>query len=86
MLVCFGVWILRNLEPGLNRPFRTPLVPIVPILGAASCALMMCSLGLVTWIRFVVWMAAGFVIYFSYGRFHSRVAAEAIEQARASAS
>jgi len=86
VLVCFGVWILRNLEPGLHRPFKTPLVPIVPILGAASCALMMASLGLVTWLRFILWMAAGFAIYFSYGRFHSRVAADAAEHARARAS
>ena len=74
VLVCLGVWILRRIDPGLKRPFRTPLVPLVPILGAASCVLMMFGLGVVTWLRFVIWMSAGFVIYFSYGRFHSRVA------------
>ena len=74
VLVCFGIWILRRAEPNMNRPFRTPLVPIVPILGIIFCGYLMLSLPLVTWIRFVVWMLAGMVIYFSYGRFHSRVA------------
>jgi basic amino acid/polyamine antiporter, APA family len=86
VLVCLGVWILRHLEPSLRRPFRTPLVPVVPILGVVFCAFLMASLPGVTWIRFFVWMMAGGVIYFSYGRFHSRVAAEAVQQARASAS
>jgi APA family basic amino acid/polyamine antiporter len=75
VLVCAGVWILRRIEPRLHRPFRTPLVPAVPILGVFFCLYLMSSLPLVTWIRFFVWMAAGFVIYFSYGRYHSRVAA-----------
>jgi basic amino acid/polyamine antiporter, APA family len=80
-LVCAGVWILRRLEPGLNRPFRTPLVPIVPILGVIFCVYLMASLPLVTWIRFFVWMAVGFAIYFGYGRFHSHVAEAAAEDA-----
>jgi APA family basic amino acid/polyamine antiporter len=82
-LVCSGVWILRHLEPGLHRPFRTPLVPLVPILGVLFCGYLMVSLPLVTWIRFFVWMAVGFAIYFGYGRFHSHVAeaAENIAQA-----
>ena len=74
VLVCAGVWILRHLEPGLKRPFRSPLVPVVPILGIFFCAYLMSSLPTVTWIRFFVWMALGLGIYFSYGRFHSRVA------------
>jgi APA family basic amino acid/polyamine antiporter len=73
VLVCLGVWILRHQEPGMERPFHTPLVPYVPILGALFCAYLMASLPVVTWIRFVVWMAIGLVIYFSYGRFHSRI-------------
>jgi APA family basic amino acid/polyamine antiporter len=82
-LVCAGVWILRNLEPELSRPFRTPLVPIVPILGVLFCVYLMASLPVVTWIRFFVWMAVGFGIYFGYGRFHSHVAeaAESVAQA-----
>jgi APA family basic amino acid/polyamine antiporter len=86
VLVCLGVWILRRVEPELARPFRTPLVPLVPILGAGSCLLMMFGLDLTTWLRFFIWMGAGLVIYFCYGRFHSKVAIEATEQARASAS
>jgi APA family basic amino acid/polyamine antiporter len=86
VLVCAGLWILRRVEPHLVRPFRTPLVPLVPILGAGSCLLMMFGLGEVTWLRFVFWMAAGFVIYFAYGRFHSKVALDSTEQTRATAS
>jgi APA family basic amino acid/polyamine antiporter len=74
VLVCIGIWILRRVEPDLHRSFRTPLVPLVPILGVIFCSYLMLSLPLVTWIRFVLWMMAGLVIYFSYGRFHSRVA------------
>jgi basic amino acid/polyamine antiporter, APA family len=85
VLVCLGVWILRRHEPSLRRPFRTPLVPLVPILGVVFCFFLMASLPGVTWIRFFVWMAAGFVIYFAYGRFHSRIALEALEETRASA-
>ncbi len=85
VLVCLGTWILRYMEPGLNRPFRTPLVPLVPILGVIFCSYLMASLPGVTWIRFFVWMVAGFVIYLTYGRFHSRVAASADEKFRASA-
>lgn len=86
VLVCLGVWILRRIEPSIRRPFRTPLVPVVPILGVVFCTYLMASLPGVTWIRFFVWMIAGGVIYFSYGRFHSRVAGEAPERVRASAS
>ncbi|HYB91975.1 MAG TPA: amino acid permease [Candidatus Binataceae bacterium] len=81
VLVCAGVWILRHLEPGMRRPFRTPLVPLVPLLGVVLCAYLMSRLPLVTWIRFFVWMALGFSIYFGYGRFHSRVAHEAAARA-----
>ena len=74
VLVCLGVWILRGIEPEIHRPFRTPLVPLVPILGVGFCAYLMMRLPLATWIRFVVWLAIGLVIYFSYGRHHSRLA------------
>jgi len=81
VLVCLGVWILRHTEPGMARPFRTPLVPIVPILGTGFCGYLMTSLPTVTWIRFFIWMAIGFVIYFTYGRHHSHVAAQADAEA-----
>ncbi|HTT76376.1 MAG TPA: amino acid permease [Candidatus Binataceae bacterium] len=83
VLVCIGIWILRRVEPDMHRPFRTPLVPLVPILGVIFCGYLMLSLPLVTWMRFVVWMAAGLVIYFTYGRFHSRVAIADGEASRA---
>jgi APA family basic amino acid/polyamine antiporter len=83
VLVCLGVWILRRIEPTAHRPFRTPMVPVVPLMGAASCILMMFGLGEVTWLRFFIWMLAGFAIYFSYGRFHSRLATMAAEAHRA---
>ena len=73
-LVCLGVWILRNVEPELARPFRTPWVPIVPVLGASSCTLMMFGLDRVTWARFILWMSVGLLIYLGYGRFHSKLA------------
>ncbi|HJU12523.1 MAG TPA: amino acid permease [Candidatus Binataceae bacterium] len=73
VLVCLGVWILRRAEPEVKRPFHTPLVPLVPILGVVCCLFLMASLPVVTWLRFFIWMVAGLIIYFTYGRFHSRV-------------
>jgi basic amino acid/polyamine antiporter, APA family len=75
VLVCIGVWILRHADPGRKRPFATPLVPLVPILGVLFCGYLMASLPEVTWIRFFAWLAFGLIIYFSYGRFHSRISA-----------
>jgi APA family basic amino acid/polyamine antiporter len=85
VLVCLGVWILRRVEPDLERPFRTPMVPAVPILGALFCGYLMLQLPMVTWLRFFLWMGAGMFIYFGYGRFHSRVEADANEHKAASA-
>jgi APA family basic amino acid/polyamine antiporter len=76
VLVCLGVWILRHAEPDLKRPFQVPLVPLVPILGTIFCLYLMISLPLLTWLRFLIWMAAGLIIYFNYGRFHSRIELE----------
>jgi basic amino acid/polyamine antiporter, APA family len=67
VLVCLGVIILRYKEPGRHRPFRTPFVPIVPILGILSCILLMVGLPAVTWARFGAWLVAGLVIYWLYG-------------------
>jgi APA family basic amino acid/polyamine antiporter len=71
VLVCAGVWILRNTRPDLERPFRTPLVPLVPILGILACFGLMATLPGDTWIRLFVWLVIGFVIYFGYSRKHS---------------
>ncbi len=73
ILVCLGVMILRAREPGRPRPFRTPWVPLVPVLGIVSCLYLMTGLPWVTWVRFVVWLAAGAVIYFFYGMRQSRL-------------
>ncbi len=68
IIVCFGVMVLRRTRPDLARPFRTPWVPLVPIAGIVVCLAMMVSLGVETWIRLVVWLAIGFLIYFGYSR------------------
>ncbi len=73
IIVSGGVWILRRRDPGLPRPFRTPMVPLVPILGIVISLIMMLSLKRVTWIRLAVWLVIGMVIYFTYSRHHSRV-------------
>jgi APA family basic amino acid/polyamine antiporter len=73
VIVCFGVWILRVRRPDLHRPFKTPMVPLVPILGVLVSVGLMASLPLGTWIRLLVWLAIGMVIYFGYGRHHSKV-------------
>jgi APA family basic amino acid/polyamine antiporter len=72
ILVCAGVIVLRRRDPHRPRPFRTPLVPIVPLLGIASCFYLMISLPRLTWIRFGVWIAVGLLIYVFYGVTHSR--------------
>jgi len=73
VIVCLGVWVLRRRSPDLPRPFKTPMVPLVPILGIAICGYMMSALPADTWIRLLVWMAIGLVIYFGYSRSHSKV-------------
>jgi APA family basic amino acid/polyamine antiporter len=75
IIVCAGVWMLRIKRPDLPRPFKTPLMPLVPIMGILISLLLMVSLPGDTWIRLAVWLAIGFVIYFGYGRKHSRVQA-----------
>ena len=69
--VCLGVIVLRYTHPEMPRPFKTPLMPLFPILGALSCCYLISNLPLITMIRFVVWMIIGIVIYFSFSRHHS---------------
>jgi APA family basic amino acid/polyamine antiporter len=73
-LVCVGILVLRRREPDRPRAFRTPLVPLVPILGVASCLYLMLGLPWVTWVRFGVWLAVGMVVYFAYGHRRSGLA------------
>ena len=73
IIVSAGVWMLRNRSPELVRPFRAPWMPVTPILGIGFALLMMLSLPGITWIRLVVWLVIGLVIYFFYGQHHSRV-------------
>ena len=73
VLVAIGIIVLRKKMPDAPRSFKTPLVPLVPILGIVVCVSMMLSLPLVTWIRLFIWMAIGFAIYFGYSRKHSKV-------------
>ncbi|HEU4400873.1 MAG TPA: amino acid permease [Candidatus Polarisedimenticolia bacterium] len=74
VIVCAAVLIMRRTHPHAERPFRAPFVPLVPILGIALCLLLMFSLPAENWLRLVVWLLAGFLIYFLYGRRHSVMA------------
>jgi APA family basic amino acid/polyamine antiporter len=76
IIVCISVLVLRKARPEIHRPFKTPGVPLIPILGAGICFLQMAALPLDTWLRLVIWMAIGFCIYFFYGVKHSKVRAE----------
>jgi len=73
ILVCAAVIILRKTDPALPRQFKTPLVPLVPILGIIVCAAMIFGLGWTNWLRLFAWLAIGFVIYFGYSRKNSHL-------------
>jgi basic amino acid/polyamine antiporter, APA family len=75
VIVCASIIVLRKTRPDIERPFRTPLVPLVPALGIFFCLLQMVYLPADTWLRLVIWMITGFIIYFSYGIKHSRLRA-----------
>ncbi|MEU5862553.1 MULTISPECIES: amino acid permease [unclassified Nonomuraea] len=72
MVVSIGVIVLRRTRPDLERGFRVPLVPLLPILSVLACLYLMLNLPLETWLRFVIWMIVGVVVYFAYGYRHSR--------------
>lgn len=73
VLVCAGIIILRKTDPDRPRVFRTPLVPLVPLLGIGMCVYLMLGLPQITWVRFGAWLLAGLVFYFGYGYWHSKL-------------
>jgi APA family basic amino acid/polyamine antiporter len=73
IVVSIGVVVLRRTHPDLPRSFRVPASPVLPILAVVACGYLMLNLPVETWLRFVIWMIIGFVVYFLYGRGHSRV-------------
>jgi APA family basic amino acid/polyamine antiporter len=75
VLVCIGVWILRRRRPDLQRAFKVPAVPLVSTAGVVICGAMIYGLGWTNWLRLIVWLLIGLVIYFGYGRRHSKVQA-----------
>jgi APA family basic amino acid/polyamine antiporter len=83
VIVCAGVWVLRVRRPDLHRPFKTPLVPLVPILGIVVSLGLMAGLPGSAWLRLIAWLIIGMVIYFTYGRKHSRVQQAAVVSGKA---
>jgi APA family basic amino acid/polyamine antiporter len=81
VLVSIGVIVLRRTQPDLPRAFRTPAVPLIPILAVIACVFLMLNLGSLTWWRFIVWMVLGFAVYFFYGHRNSRLATQGQERA-----
>jgi len=73
LIVCLGILVLRKTRPELERPFRTPWVPLVPILGATAAFVQMLALPGDTWMRLIVWMAIGLAIFYFYSRHHSKL-------------
>jgi APA family basic amino acid/polyamine antiporter len=73
VIVCAGIIVLRYKRPEIERPFKTPMVPLVPILGAGICLLQMAALPADTWYRLIIWMAIGIFIYFAYGKKNSKL-------------
>jgi basic amino acid/polyamine antiporter, APA family len=81
--VCAGVFVLRFTDPQIHRPFRAPVFWLVGPLGVAFCLFLMIGLPLDTWLRLIIWMAIGLVIYFTYGRHHSKVQLRGVQSAGA---
>src|SRR5579871_910204 len=79
LIVCAGVMIMRRTDPHLPRPYRTPWVPFVPVMGMITCFSFMAVLDRATWIRMVVWLVVGLIVYFSWSRHHSLLAQSAIK-------
>jgi APA family basic amino acid/polyamine antiporter len=74
VIVCAAVLVMRKRHPDAHRPFRTPLYPYVPLMGILLCIVLMFSLPAENWMRLGIWLLIGFIIYFTYGRYHSVLA------------
>ncbi|MCX7107705.1 MAG: amino acid permease [Methylococcales bacterium] len=74
VLVCFGVIVLRITQPNLKRPFRSPFSPLFPVLGMLSCGALMAFLPGITWLRFIIWLIIGLIVYFVYSMENSKLA------------
>lgn len=74
VLVCLGVIVLRITKPDMVRPFKSPFSPLFPVLGMLSCSALMAFLPALTWLRFVVWLLIGLIVYFTYSMHHSKLA------------
>jgi APA family basic amino acid/polyamine antiporter len=72
MLVCAGVWIMRVRRPDLKRGFTVPALPLVAVLGILTCGAMIFGLGWTNWVRLIVWLAVGLILFFTYGQSHSK--------------
>ena len=72
-VVCAAVLVMRRINPEAHRPFRCPMVPVIPVLGILSCLMLMLSLPVGNWLRLIVWLGLGLLIYFLYGRHHSEL-------------
>jgi basic amino acid/polyamine antiporter, APA family len=73
VIVCIGVMVMRKSNPDVPRPFKTPFVPVVPILGMVVCGAMIVSLDIRTQMIALAWMVIGLVIYFGYSRRYSKL-------------
>ncbi len=82
VVVCAAVLVLRAKRPDAKRPFRVPFGPVFPVLGILSCSYLMLSLPVLTWVRFLVWLDIGMIIYWTYGRTHSPLVNAAEAKAR----
>jgi hypothetical protein len=82
VIVCAAVLILRSKRPDARRPFRVPFGPVIPLLGVISCVYLMVNLTVMTWMRFLIWLDLGMIIYWFYGRTHSPLVDAAERRAR----